>query len=115
MRILIADDEADAADSRAALLVLRGHEVFVAYDGCAALAVAAAVPPEAAILDLGLPGMDGFELLERLRSDYGASMRLIAFTGWSDAVTKERALTSGFNICIAKPVAFDVLVKALNL
>ena len=86
----------------------------VAYDGFAALAAAADAPPDVAIVDLGMPGMDGFELSERLRREHGATMRLIAYTGWTDGTTRSRALESGFETVVAKPAPFEVLVRALR-
>ena len=78
MHVLVVDDLVDAADTLAALLALRGHNVDVAYDGVEALFMAAERPLQAAVLDLSLPDFDGFELAKRLRYEYGASLRLVA-------------------------------------
>src|SRR5262249_58987332 len=81
-RLLVVDDNVDAAESLAVLLRLAGHEVRVASDGPAALAAAQADPPEMVVLDLGVPGMDGFEVARRLRALAGTTgTLLVALTG----------------------------------
>lgn len=82
-RILVADDNKDAADSLAMILALSGHQVRVAHDGRAALSVAQAFRPEVALLDLGMPGLDGYELARSLRREpWGGELYLVALTGW---------------------------------
>ena len=81
MRILVVDDDIDGADALAALLTQSGHDVKVAYDGTQALNLVVVFAAEAAILDLVMPGMDGFEVARALRHECGASLRLIAFSG----------------------------------
>src|SRR5262249_11393667 len=83
-RILVGDDNVDAAETLAVLLRLEGHDVRVAHDGPEGLAAAAAHPPEIMILDLGMPGMDGFEVARRLREQPGGKdILLLALTGWA--------------------------------
>ena len=105
-RILVVDDNADVADTLAALLTLDGHEVRTAANGTTALAVAAELRPHIAFLDIGLPGMDGYELARRLRSDAMLpAMMLVAVTGWGQAEDRRRAREAGFDDHLTKPVA----------
>ena len=108
-RVLVVDDNRDAADSLALLLQLDGHDVRVVYDGAAALAALdAARPgrPAAVLLDLGMPGMDGLEVARRVRaSDAAAATLLIAFTGWGQHTDRERTRAAGFDHHLVKPVA----------
>jgi CheY-like chemotaxis protein len=103
-RVLVADDNRDAADSLAVLLRLWGYESAVAYDGPAALALAAAEPPAAALLDLALPGMDGWELARRLRRlpAVGRAL-LVAVTGRGREEDMQRCCKAGFDLHIFKP------------
>src|SRR5215831_19316248 len=90
-RILVVDDNVDAANSLAVLLRLEGHEVRVACDGPAALAAAQADPPEMVVLDLGMPGTDGFEVARRLRALPGTKgTLLVAVTGWAQEEDRRR-------------------------
>jgi PAS domain S-box-containing protein len=104
-RILVVDDNVDAADSLAVLLRLEGHEVRVAHDGPAALAAAQAEPPDVVILDLGMPGMDGFEVARRLRALPGLrDVLLVAVTGWAQEEDRRRCFEAGFDGHMPKPV-----------
>jgi CheY-like chemotaxis protein len=105
-RILVVDDNRDAADSLALLLALWGYRPVVAYDGLAALeAVAApAEPPAAALIELGLPRLDGFEVARRLRGDPRcAGVVLIAVTGYGQEEVRRRCRESGFDHHTLKP------------
>ena len=105
LRILVADDNRDAAESLAALLGIDGHEVRVVYDGEAALAGAMAWRPHVALLDIGMPGMTGHEVAAQMRaSDGGTDCTLIAISGWGQAQDKARALGAGFDHHFTKPV-----------
>ena len=105
LRILVADDNRDAAESLAALLGIDGHEVRVVYDGEAALAGAMAWRPHVALLDIGMPGLTGHEVAAQLRtSDGGTDCTLIAISGWGQAQDKARALGAGFDHHFTKPV-----------
>jgi PAS domain S-box-containing protein len=113
-RILVVDDNVDAADSLAVLLRLEGHEVQVAYDGPAALAAAQTNPPEVMVLDLGMPGMDGFEAARRLRALPGLrDALLVALTGWAKEEDRRRCYQAGFNGHLPKPVEWDALRQFL--
>jgi DNA-binding response OmpR family regulator len=115
-RILIIDDNVDLATSLAALLRASGHEVRLAHDGAWALKDAQAFRPEFVFLDLGLPGMDGFQVARSLRREPGLeSARIIAVTGDGHAESREQALLAGCDQFILKPMdpAFlDSLLRA---
>jgi CheY-like chemotaxis protein len=114
-RILLVDDNADAADSLAMLLRLHGHEVQTAYDGETALRVAAEFRPEFALLDLGMPRMDGFELARRLRmQDGGARVTIVAVTGWGHDAERQHTRAAGFDYHLTKPVEFKALADILE-
>ncbi|MEP6783871.1 MAG: ATP-binding protein, partial [Acidobacteriota bacterium] len=107
-RILVVDDNRDAAQLLADSLRSLGHTVLVAHDGPSALAIAATFRPDAALLDLGLPVMDGFELGQRLRSDLALTdLVLMAVTGYAQETDRQRTLAAGFQGHLVKPV--DVL------
>jgi two-component system CheB/CheR fusion protein len=113
-RILVVDDNVDAAGSLAVLLRLEGHEVRVANDGPAALAAALAEPPEMVVLDLGMPGMDGFEVARRLRAQPGSKETLlVALTGWAQEEGRRRCHEAGFDGHLPKPVEWDALRQFL--
>jgi CheY-like chemotaxis protein len=107
--VLLIDDHADSREALRDLLQVFGHRVDVAEDGdqgVRAAAAGAAGGLEVVICDIGLPGeLDGYAVAERLRSDPGtASLRLVALTGWSDDASVKRALESGFDRHLSKPV-----------
>ena len=104
-RVLIADDNRDAAESLAMLLRMDGHEVTLAYDGPQALALLAQSQPEVALLDIGMPGLDGYEVARRIRqAPLGHRITLIAVTGWGQDRDKTQALQAGFDHHFTKPV-----------
>ncbi|MGI9247223.1 MAG: hybrid sensor histidine kinase/response regulator, partial [Steroidobacteraceae bacterium] len=114
-RILVVDDNRDAADSLSLLLGLEGHEVRVAYAGRAAVEVAHQFRPHIAILDLGLPDLSGYDVARLLRQDPAlANVRLIALTGWGQEEHRRRALEAGFDHHITKPVDLAVLGQLLQ-
>ncbi len=104
-RILIADDNRDAAESLALLLRLDGHDVTVAHSGREALATFNSLLPEVAVLDIGMPELDGYEVARQVRRQtLGHSVTLIAVTGWGQEADKARALAAGFNHHFTKPI-----------
>jgi signal transduction histidine kinase len=114
-RILVVDDNADAADSLAMLLKLKGNEVFVANDGATALALATERQPAIIILDLGMPVMDGYEVARRLRTEQTVNVAVLAaLTGWGQEEDRRRSLEAGFDIHLVKPVDPAALDKLLN-
>jgi two-component system, chemotaxis family, CheB/CheR fusion protein len=110
LRVLVVDDSPDTAESLALLLWAWGHEAITASDAPSALEEAARHSPEAALVDIGLPGMDGFELARRLRQLRGmAGALLVALTGLATEPDRQRALEAGFNLHVAKPADPDEL------
>ena len=103
LRVLVADDNRDAADSLARVLMMSGHETQVAYDGASALEQAATFRPEAAVLDIGMPGMSGYDVARALRGRLGSDILLIALTGWGQGSDRERAAKAGFDHHLTKP------------
>lgn len=104
LSILVVDDNRDAADTLAALLAIDGHRLSVAYDGTQALDMARREAPEVVFLDLGLPGMDGFEVARQLRKMPGAgSALLVALSGYAQAADRAATQGSGFDDHLAKP------------
>ena len=114
-KVLVADDNRDAADSLAMLLGIAGHDVRVAHTGVDALQVGALQEPEAVILDIGMPGMTGFEVARRIREEaWGRSALLIAVTGWGQQNDKEKTRAAGFDHHFTKPVDPSVLEGVLQ-
>lgn len=111
-QILIVEDDPDVAQVLETLLGER-HEVRVAGDGDEALACAVGFVPEVAIVDLGLPGMDGLQVARRLRNLFGRSVRLIAFSGWRN-VTEDQATAAGFDVMLHKPASTERLLHAVE-
>ena len=115
MKIVIADDNRDSADSMAMLLEAGGHEVHVAYDGAEAVETANRVQPDAVLLDIGMPKMNGFECARAIRGQpWSAGRLLIALTGWGQEEDKRRALEAGFDRHLTKPVDPVTLEGALH-
>jgi signal transduction histidine kinase len=114
-RILVVDDNEDAAESIADLLRDLGNEIETAYDGPAALRIAKVFKPEVCLVDIGLPAMDGYELARRLREshDLASGARLIAVTGYGQDADRERSRQAGFDSHLVKPVNLDVLNHAV--
>jgi signal transduction histidine kinase len=116
LRILIVDDNVDAGQTLGTLLRLMGHEVRVVHDGPAALREAASFQPDLAILDLGMPGMSGFELARQLRQrPQLQGMVLAALTGWSQEEDRRQSREAGFDHHLVKPLAPERLQELLAL
>jgi PAS domain S-box-containing protein len=115
LRVLIVDDNEDALVSAADVLQMLGHEVRTAASGPAALEVVEQFKPDVGLLDIGLPGMDGYELAERLRAKLGGSpgLRLIAITGYGQASDRERSRKAGFDVHLVKPVDLGSLLHTI--
>jgi PAS domain S-box-containing protein len=103
VRVLIADDNRDAADTLGRILSLYGYEVRTAYDGSAALEVCETFRPHAAVLDIGMPVRTGYDVARVLRARRGAELRLIALTGWGSEDDVQRAREAGFDHHLTKP------------
>lgn len=114
-RILLIDDNEDMRKTVAASLALQGHQVAEAGDGAAALALAAKDVPDVAIIDIGLPEIDGYEVARRLRGNAATRhIRLVALTGYGQAEDKQKAAAAGFDEHLTKPVDPATLEKAIS-
>ena len=114
-RILVVDDNSDAADISAELLELHGYVTAVAYNGRQGLEAARTFKPDAILLDLGMPGMDGYQVAEALRAlpDFD-QVALIAFTAWGDVVTRQRVVSTGFDKHVIKPANLERILSAVR-
>ncbi len=113
-RVLIVDDNQDAAELLAEALELLGFSTEVAHDGASALKAADRFAPDVALLDLGLPLMDGYEVARRLRASHGGSPKLIAVTGYGQASDRRRSREAGFDVHLVKPVDLPDLQEAVT-
>ncbi len=113
-RVLIVDDNYDGADSLAMLLEEVGHETHLAHDGVEALAVAERIRPDAVLLDIGLPKLNGYEVCQRLRErPWAGGLVIIALTGWGQEEDRQRSLDAGFDTHLVKPVDHSLLMRLL--
>jgi PAS domain S-box-containing protein len=114
-RILVVDDNVDAACSLEMLLKSLGHETRVVNDGAEALRVAPEYRPSIVLLDIGMPGLDGYEVARRLRAmDGGEALRIVAVTGWGQDTDREKSREAGFDVHLVKPVEPRELVRVLD-
>jgi signal transduction histidine kinase/CheY-like chemotaxis protein len=113
-RILVVDDNEDAAEWLATVLRLNGHETHVAHDGLEAIRSAEEIRPDAMLLDIGLPRLDGYEVCRRIRAQaWGQDLLLIALTGWGQEEDRQESRDAGFDAHLVKPVDDEVLLKLL--
>jgi CheY-like chemotaxis protein len=112
-RVLVADDNADAAEMMRLMLGLTGHDVRVAEDGIGAVEVARAFEPDIAFLDIGMPRMDGYEAARRIRA-LGRRIMLVALTGWGQDEDKLRSREAGFDHHLTKPPDREVLERLIS-
>ena len=111
-RVLVVDDNRDAAESLAMLLKLRGHESYIAHDGLEAVEKAAQLSPDLILLDIGLPKISGLEAARRIRAlSQGKRLVLVALTGWAQDADRQKSREAGFNAHVVKPVDPDVLAN----
>ena len=113
-RILVVDDNADAADSLGMLLEVRGDEVRIAYDGLEALDAEADFRPEVVLLDIGMPKLSGYDVAKRIRQARGNAVLIVAITGWGQEDDRQRARDAGFNHHFTKPVDFEMLLELID-
>ena len=114
--VLVVDDNPDAASTLQALVQLNGHHCIVASDGEKAIAIATQLVPDVVLLDIGMPGMNGYEVARRLRSiPVLEDVLIAAVTGYASDEDRERAIEAGFDAHLAKPVTYDQLVRRLAL
>jgi signal transduction histidine kinase/ActR/RegA family two-component response regulator len=114
LRILVVDDNVDAAESMTLFLEQAGHDVRMATDGLAAVEVAEEFRPYVILLDIGLPKMHGHDVAQRIRQDRGNDVIVIALTGWGQEEDRRRSREAGFDYHLTKPVDFDELNKLLR-
>lgn len=113
-RFVVADDNVDAADSMAMLLRMQGHEVQVAHDGEAAWKALEAFQPEFALIDVGMPKLNGLQVAAMTRAaPWAQSTTLVALTGWGQEGDRQAALAAGFHYHFVKPVDVDSLLRVL--
>lgn len=103
-RILVADDNEDAAQTFATLLSFAGHEVRIAHDGAEALDVAREFRPDVAFLDISMPELSGYDVAAAMRAERGEDIKLIAVTGWGQTADKLRSQAAGFDLHLLKPI-----------
>ena len=114
-RMLVVDDNRDAASSLAMFLQLMGHDVRVAHDGEKAIEIAEEYRPQTVFLDLGMPGTDGYEVCRRIRNaSWGRNVRLIAITGWGQEEDRRKSAAAGFDVHLVKPVDPEALEDLLR-
>jgi signal transduction histidine kinase len=113
-RILLVEDNDDVRETMRAVLTLQGHEVHQARDGNQALGLAGRACPDVAVIDIGLPGIDGFEVAQRLRASHGEErIKLIALTGYAQPHDQQRAREAGFAAHLVKPVSAQGIIEAM--
>lgn len=114
-RILVADDNKDAADALAMILEIGGHEVRVAHNGRVALSLAQTFRPDVALLDIGMPDISGYEVARALRHEqWGKEIYLVALTGWGQQGARQQSLDAGFDRHMTKPIDPDALETFLS-
>lgn len=114
LRVVVVDDNIDNAYSVSLLLEALGHEAKIAHNGIQALGIAHEFQPDAMIIDIGMPGLDGHDLARRIRAEeWGKDLLLIAASGWGQDEDKQRSLEAGFNLHLVKPVDLRTLETLL--
>jgi CheY-like chemotaxis protein len=113
-RVLVVDDNLDAADTLAMLITTQGHEVRSAYDGEEAVQVALAFQPDVVLMDIGLPKLHGLEAGKRIRAARGSDLTLIAITGWGQDEDRRRSQQAGFDYHLTKPVDGEAIVRLID-
>jgi CheY-like chemotaxis protein len=109
-RILVVDDNIDSAESMAMMLELSGHDVAIAHDGLRGIELAKEFQPDVALLDIGMPKLDGYQAARSIRQEsWGKGMMLVALTGWGQQEDKRRSREAGFDAHLVKPIDFGAL------
>ena len=118
LRVLVVDDNLDAANSLTTLLRIKGHDVRTAYDGISAVDVAALYKPDVVLLDVGLPRLNGFDVARRIReAEHGKNVVFVALTGWGHAEDRRRSKEAGFDHHLVKPAdpnAVDAILDSIT-
>ncbi len=113
-RVLVIDDNADAADTLVAILSLLGHDAVAAHNGIEGLRAAERQHPDVVFLDIGMPGMNGFEVAVAMRQIAGLeSVRIVALTARRDEETRARAKSAGFDLHLTKPTSIEVIEEII--
>lgn len=115
LRILLAEDSPDIGECLAFVLRSAGHDVELVTDGLAAVHLARSYRPDVALLDIGMPKLDGFEAAWRIRKELSCAVRLIALTAWGRDEDKQRAERAGFDVHLTKPIDMNALLKMLEM
>jgi two-component system, OmpR family, response regulator len=114
-RVLVVDDNRDSVETLSMLLRIKGHDARIADSGEEAIKIADDYQPHVVVLDLSLPGMDGYEVAQRLRErPYGGHMVLVALTGWSGREVQAKAAAAGFDFHLLKPIEWPELEQVLH-
>jgi CheY-like chemotaxis protein len=114
-RVLLVDDNRDSVETLSMLLRIKGHDARIAGSGEEAIAAADEYQPNVVLLDLSLPGMDGYEVAQELRKrPYGSHVVLVALTGWSGREVQAKAAEAGFDFHLLKPVEWPELERVLD-
>jgi len=113
-RVLVVDDSVDSAETLGELLRIWGHDVRLAHDGPAAVAAARDYRPDVILLDIGLPGMDGFAVARQLAAEGLKTRLLVALTGYGEQADKQRSQAAGFHHHLVKPVDPEALQKLIS-
>src|SRR4051812_21270000 len=113
-KVFVVDDNRDAADTLGMFLELEGYDVRVAYDGEEAIREADEFHPDVALLDIGLPGRDGYEIARHLRREQVGDLMLIAVTGYASADDVRRAREAGFDFHFGKPASLPALLEKIH-
>jgi DNA-binding response OmpR family regulator len=113
-RVLVVDDNADAADSLAMLLLAQGDSVRTAYDGEQAVELDGSFLPHVVLLDIGLPKMSGFDVARHIRATRGRGVLIVAITGWGQDEDRQRSREAGFDHHFTKPVDIERLVELID-
>lgn len=115
LRVLVVDDNHDAADTLAEVLQILGCHTDTAYDGEEGVSKAEALRPDAVVLDLGMPKLNGYEACQRIRAqDWGRDVRLVAVSGWGQQDDRRRSMEAGFDAHLVKPVSPEALMALLE-
>jgi CheY-like chemotaxis protein len=114
LRVLVVDDNRDAADSMAAMIGVLGNEVRASYSGFEVTALAESFRPELVLLDIGMPGMNGYEVCRELRKTQGDAVRIVALTGYGQESDRSQSEAAGFDEHLVKPITLDSLQRVLG-
>ncbi len=113
-KVLVVDDNVDGAVTLSVILKHLGHSVRITHDGNSALAVGQEFVPDLILMDIGMPGMDGYETCERMRNEtWSSKVRIVALTGWGQEEDKRKARRAGFDLHLVKPVDRKTLMEVI--